>query len=98
MKKSRQNIKKSTSQRLIMISLDAVGQRDLAYLCTLPNFKRLWERAAKCAHVQSVYPSITYPAHVSIVTGKNRSITESSIIPDCSPNALSRTGSGRENL
>ena len=70
MKKSRQNIKKSTSQRLIMISLDAVGQRDLAYLCTLPNFKRLWERAAKCAHVQSVYPSITYPAHVSIVTGK----------------------------
>ncbi|MBD5542229.1 MAG: alkaline phosphatase family protein [Lachnospiraceae bacterium] len=70
MKKIRQNAKKSTGQRLIMISLDAVGQRDIAYLCTLPNFKSLWERAAKCAHVQSVYPSITYPAHVSIVTGK----------------------------
>lgn len=70
MKKSRQIAKKSKGQRLVMISLDAVGQRDLAYLCTLPNFKRLWERAAKCAHVQSVYPSITYPAHVSIVTGK----------------------------
>ena len=70
MKKSRKNGKRSTDQRLIMISLDAVGGQDLAYLCTLPNFKRLWERAAKCTHVQSVYPSITYPAHVSIVTGK----------------------------
>lgn len=61
---------KGTHQRLVMISLDAVGARDIPYLCTLPNFKKLWERAARCAHVQSVYPSITYPAHVSIVTGK----------------------------
>ncbi len=62
--------KVTAKQRLIMISLDAVGARDIPYLCTLPNFAKLWKRAAKCAHVQSVYPSITYPAHVSIVTGK----------------------------
>ena len=60
----------TAKQRLIMISLDAVGARDIPYLCTLPNFGKLWKRGAKCAHVQSVYPSITYPAHVSIVTGK----------------------------
>ena len=60
----------TAKQRLIMISLDAVGARDIPYLCTLPNFGKLWKRGAKCAHVRSVYPSITYPAHVSIVTGK----------------------------
>ncbi len=59
-----------SKQRMIVISLDAVGARDIPYLCSLPNFSKLWKRAAKCAHVQSVYPSITYPAHVSIVTGK----------------------------
>ncbi len=59
-----------SKQRMIVISLDAVGARDIPYLCSLPNFGKLWKRAAKCAHVQSVYPSITYPAHVSIVTGK----------------------------
>ena len=57
-------------RRLIMISLDAVGEKDLPYLRTLPNFSRLWEQGAKCAHVKSVYPSLTYPAHTSIVTGK----------------------------
>lgn len=67
---SKKESSQNTHQRLIMISLDAVGARDLPYLCTLPNFKRFWEKAAKCAHVQSVYPSVTYPAHVSIVTGK----------------------------
>lgn len=70
MKNNHKNAYNKSHQRLIMISLDAVGARDIPYLCTLPNFKRLWERAAKCAHVQSVYPSVTYPAHVSIVTGK----------------------------
>lgn len=59
-----------SKQRMIVISLDAVGARDIPYLCSLPNFGKLWKRAAKCVHVQSVYPSITYPAHVSIVTGK----------------------------
>lgn len=70
----RQN-KKSTGKihkdhRLIIISLDAVGSEDLEFLKTLPNFKRLYENAAVCEHVESVCPSITYPAHTSIVTGK----------------------------
>ncbi len=56
-------------QRMLVISLDAVGSRDLEYMRKLPNFKKLWERSAYCDHVKSVYPSITYPAHCSIVTG-----------------------------
>ena len=55
---------------MVVISLDAVGARDLAYLKTLPNFQKLRAQSGYCDHVESVYPSITYPAHTSIVTGK----------------------------
>lgn len=56
--------------RMLVISWDAVGSRDLAFLETLPHFKQFLERAAGCGEVKSVCPSLTYPAHVSIVTGK----------------------------
>lgn len=56
--------------RMLVISWDAVGSEDLALLETLPHFKALLERSASCRHVKSVYPSLTYPAHTSIVTGR----------------------------
>lgn len=65
-------------RRMIILSLDAVGSRDLAYMKSLPHFKEFFERAAGCEEVVSVYPSLTYPAHTSIVTGrypKNHGIT-----------------------
>ncbi len=55
---------------MLVISLDAVGSRDLEFLETLPHFKELLERAALCRRVKSVCPSLTYPAHTSIITGK----------------------------
>lgn len=55
--------------RMIIISLDAVGEQDLAYMKEMSNFRRFFERAALCPHVESVYPSLTYPAHAAIVTG-----------------------------
>lgn len=61
---------KDNKQRLIMISLDAVGKRDMEFMLGLPNFRRLVEGGAFCNNVESVYPSLTYPAHTSIVTGK----------------------------
>ncbi len=57
-------------QRMVVISLDAVGTRDLAVMQKLPNFKRIRENGAWCDHVKSVYPSVTYPAHSTIVTGQ----------------------------
>lgn len=56
--------------RMIVISLDAVGGRDMEFMRTLPNFRRLFGNAAVCEHVKSVYPTLTYPAHTSIVTGR----------------------------
>lgn len=56
-------------KRILIVSFDAVGTEDLALLKTLPNFKRFFRHAALAERVESVYPSITYPAHTTIVTG-----------------------------
>lgn len=57
-------------KRVMVISLDAVGSADLKYMQTLPHFRELLEDAALCRHVNSVYPSLTYPAHTSVMTGR----------------------------
>lgn len=61
---------KQIPKRVMIVSFDAVGAKDLEYLQTLPNFRRFFEQAALCSHVNSVCPSLTYPAHTSIVTGR----------------------------
>ena len=53
----------------IVLSLDAVGARDFEFLKEQPNIKKILEDASYSTEVSSVYPSITYPAHTSIVTG-----------------------------
>lgn len=61
---------KQKKKMLIVLSLDAVGSMDLPYMKTLPHFSRYFKEAAGCEQVFSVYPSLTYPAHTSIVTGR----------------------------
>ena len=61
--------------RMLVISWDAVGNQDLAALETLPHLRSLMERAACCRRVKSVCPSLTYPGHAAIVTGRNPSHT-----------------------
>lgn len=56
--------------RVMIISFDAVGREDLPFLQSLPNFGAFFRKGALCPHVQSVYPSLTYPAHTSILTGR----------------------------
>lgn len=56
--------------RLVMLSLDAVGKRDMEYMLSLPNFSKMVSNGAFCDNVYSVYPSLTYPAHTAIVSGK----------------------------
>lgn len=55
--------------RLILISLDACSQQDANTLLSLPNLGRLAENGVFCDRVQTIYPTITYPAHASIITG-----------------------------
>lgn len=56
-------------KRLLVISADAMVQEDLEYLKTLPNFKKFLSGGVSVRRVRSIYPTMTYPAHASILTG-----------------------------
>lgn len=61
---------KRRKRRMMILSFDAVGARDLKDLSMMPNLQKLIEQGAYCNQVQSVYPSLTYPAHTSMITGR----------------------------
>ena len=56
-------------EKTVVLSMDALVGEDIDYLRNKPNFSRLFERCAAVERVCTIYPSITYPAHVSILTG-----------------------------
>lgn len=58
------------TKRLIVISFDGLSTLDFEYIKTLPNFGEFLSTASYCSKVHSIYPSLTYPAHTSIITGK----------------------------
>ena len=55
--------------KLLIISFDAVGDKEFNRLLQLPNFAAMAGRAAIVRKVQSVFLSNTYPVHTSVVTG-----------------------------
>ena len=55
---------------VIVISFDAVSEEDLEFLSKQPNFSKLIKNGALIKNVESVYTSLTYQAHATIVTGK----------------------------
>ena len=55
--------------RLCMISLDAVAQPDAGRLLGLPALSALAENGVFCDNVETVYPTLTYPIHTSLITG-----------------------------
>lgn len=55
--------------RLVLISLDAVFTSDTDFLLSLPNLGRLAQEGIFCNQVQTVYPTLTYPIHTSLITG-----------------------------
>ncbi len=56
-------------KKLIVISADAMVSEDLEYLKTLPNYRKYLEGGVVVKHVRSIYPSVTYPCHTTMVTG-----------------------------
>jgi len=55
--------------RLLIISLDAAFEEDASFLLSLPNLGALADRGVFCQRVQTIYPSLTYPVHTSLLTG-----------------------------
>ncbi|MRH41741.1 sulfatase-like hydrolase/transferase [Aquibacillus halophilus] len=58
------------TDHLIVISFDCLSSLDIPMLEELPNFKELLEKGAHCKNVETIYPSVTYPCHATIVTGR----------------------------
>lgn len=57
------------TDHLIIISFDCLSSLDFPMLEELPHFQKLLKNGAYCQHVETIYPSVTYPCHTSIVTG-----------------------------
>jgi predicted AlkP superfamily pyrophosphatase or phosphodiesterase len=57
------------TKHLIVISFDCLSALDFPLLEKLPNFKQLLNNGAYCRNVETIYPSVTYPCHATIVTG-----------------------------
>ncbi len=56
-------------KKAIIMSVDAMVYEDLEYLNKLPTFNQFLNKCAKVNRVKTIYPSLTYPAHVSIASG-----------------------------
>jgi predicted AlkP superfamily pyrophosphatase or phosphodiesterase len=61
------------TERVIVISLDGLDARYLSkrdeFGLQIPTLRRLMADGATASGVVSVYPSVTYPAHTTLVTG-----------------------------
>lgn len=56
-------------KHVIVISEDALIYEDTATLEQLPVFGSLWKKAARVEQVRSIYPTLTYPCHTTMMTG-----------------------------
>lgn len=55
----------------LVLSFDALSESDLSIIKQYPNFNKLLSGSAQSHQLRSVYPSMTYPCHASLVTGKS---------------------------
>jgi predicted AlkP superfamily pyrophosphatase or phosphodiesterase len=60
---------RASGMKLLLISLDAVFEQDAELLLKLPVLGALAAQGVFCSRVQTVYPTLTYPVHTSILTG-----------------------------
>lgn len=55
--------------RIVVFSVDAMISEDIDYLRTKPGFRRYLAGGSEVRRIRTIYPSVTYPAHVSMMTG-----------------------------
>ncbi len=57
-------------EKLWVFSLDALGDVDAPIFERLPGFKTLMEKGSYVPRMRGVYPTLTYPSHASIISGR----------------------------
>ena len=55
--------------KLFVFMIDALCTKDIEYMKTMSGFKYVFDRGSYVKHIETVYPSFTYPCHCSIITG-----------------------------
>ena len=58
-----------SDHKLIMVSFDALVNEDLTDLSRLPTFEHVIENGARAEKIRSIYPTFTYPCHVTMASG-----------------------------
>ena len=56
-------------KKMVVLSEDALADVDMGYLSALPNFERYIRGGATVKNFRSVFPTITYIDHTSMITG-----------------------------
>lgn len=57
--------------KILLICIDALSATDHEMVSSLPNLGPLASRGAVVRRMLPVFPSLTYPGHTSIITGRN---------------------------
>lgn len=55
--------------RFLIISIDALVYEDLEYFCEQPHFQSFFKESCRVNRMKTTYPSMTYTAHTSIISG-----------------------------
>lgn len=58
-----------SKNRVIVLSVDALVYEDLGYLRDKPHFKMLYDGGSVVKRCRTIYPTVTYPCHVSMSSG-----------------------------
>ena len=56
-------------RHVVVVSVDAMVYEDLEILSKLHAFEPIWDQTARVDRVKSIYPTITYPCHSTMMTG-----------------------------
>ncbi len=56
-------------RHVVVVSVDAMVYEDLEILSKLYAFESVWPQTARVNRVKSIYPTITYPCHSTMMTG-----------------------------
>lgn len=58
-----------SNRKTVIISNDALVAEDYEYLCTKPHIRELMAKGSWVKTLKTVYPSVTYCCHASMITG-----------------------------
>ena len=56
-------------RKAVLVSLDAFFDSDFQHLRPDGGLSRMVQEGCVCRHVKTVFPALTYPAHVTLITG-----------------------------